>query len=81
MMKGRTCGMFAALSCGNKGALFFFANTLWGKFNAKEVMFDCNVFWGGLRLLRLAEAIVLTIALFYTYASKVMKKRSVSKTH
>lgn len=45
------------------GALFFFANALWGKFKQPEIHFDRNVFWGGLWF-RLAEAIVFTIAVF-----------------
>lgn len=45
------------------GALFFFANALWTKFKQPEILFDRNIFWGGLWF-RLAEAIVFTIAFF-----------------
>jgi hypothetical protein len=45
------------------GALFFFANALWYKFDQGKELFDREAFWGGLWF-RLAEAIVFTIAVF-----------------
>lgn len=45
------------------GSLFYFANSLWQKFQSRTEFFNCGIFWGGLWF-RLAEAIVLTIAMF-----------------
>ncbi|HYG36278.1 MAG TPA: hypothetical protein VEC99_15910, partial [Clostridia bacterium] len=55
--------LFISLGMALLGALFYFANSLWEKFNNKQVFFSRNIFWGGLWF-RLAEAIVLTIAVF-----------------
>lgn len=45
------------------GALLFFAKSLWDKYEARQEIFDSNIFWAGLWF-RLAEAITFTVAMF-----------------